>query len=39
MILGIDLGNKSRNAMALVDSTLEVKEYNSITYNEKETTP
>ena len=39
MILGIDLGNKSRNAIALVDSTLKVKEYNSITYNEKETTP
>lgn len=39
MIIGVDLGNKSRNCIAVMDSNYKIYEYSSLTYNDKETTP
>lgn len=39
MIIGIDLGNKSRNCIVVMDSNYKIHEYSSFTYDSKETTP
>lgn len=38
MIIGIDLGNKSRNSISVVDNDLKLLEYSNIKYDSKTTT-
>lgn len=39
MIIGIDLGNKSRNCIVVMDYNYKIHEYSSLTYDSKKTTP
>ena len=38
IILGIDLGNKSRNSIAVMNEKLELLEYSNLKYDPKTTT-
>lgn len=39
MIIGIDLGNKSRNSIAVMNNKLKLCDYSSLKYDAKQTTP